>query len=184
MGLAGRFYCVSHEIWIVYISPTGWVPAMNLKDILQPDCIKVPLESIEKEAVITELVGVISSQFELEGTDAILSAVLEREKIRTTGIGQGLAIPHCKSSECGDRMLMAIGKPSEPIAFGSIDGNPVSLVILLASPPDRTSEHIQVLAAISRLMLNDEFREAAFAVSSAEELYELFTQREPTKAGI
>jgi len=159
------------------------VTVMNLKDILHPECIKVPLEHADKEAVISELVELLSKQFELDQADKILSAVLEREKIRTTGIGQGLAIPHCKSSECGDRMLVAIGKPAQPIDFSSIDGKPVNLIILLASPPDHTSEHIQVLAAISRLMLKDEFREAAFAASSSEELYDLFTQREPTKAG-
>jgi len=155
---------------------------MNLNDLLHPDCVNVPLEHDDKKLAIEELVDLLADHYDLDDPDAIKKAVWEREQIRTTGIGQGLAIPHCKASPCHDRLLVAIGKPLHPLDYGSIDNQPVNLIILLASPPDRTSEHIQILAGISRLMLNEDFRNAAYAATTADELYELFSQSQPTKA--
>lgn len=156
---------------------------MNLHEILHAECVRVPLANTQKAAAIEELVDVLAGHFRIADARAIKTAVLEREKIRTTGIGQGLAIPHCKTALCGDELLVAIGKPAAPIEFESIDNQPVQLIILLASPPDRTSEHIQVLASISRLMLQDDFRAAAFASQSASELFDLFSQHQPSSAG-
>jgi mannitol/fructose-specific phosphotransferase system IIA component (Ntr-type) len=100
--------------------------------------------------------------------------VWEREQQRTTGIGEGLAIPHGKSN-CSDQLVMAAGRPKEPIDFQSVDKKPVGLVILLASPPDKTAQHIQALGTISRLWISDPaFREAAFSAESDEELFKLF----------
>jgi mannitol/fructose-specific phosphotransferase system IIA component (Ntr-type) len=76
---------------------------------------------------------------------------------------------------------MAIGKPASPIEFEAIDGQPVRLVVLLASPPDRTSDHIQALARISRLMTMDDFRDRIYAAGTAEEIYALLKDQE--KAG-
>ena len=73
---------------------------------------------------------------------------------------------------------MAIGKPREPIDFEAIDNQPVQLVVLLASPPDRTSDHIQALARISRLMTMEEFRSRIYAADSAEEIWDLLQSQE------
>jgi len=157
---------------------------MELYDLLHLECVKVPLDHSGKKAAIDELVDLITPVHGLRDPEAIKTAVWEREQTRTTGIGQGLAIPHCKSPACEDHLLMAIGKPAEPIDFQAIDGLPVRLIILLASPPDRTSEHIQILAQVSRMMLNDEFRAAAYEAKNAEALYSLFARRgQPTQAG-
>jgi mannitol/fructose-specific phosphotransferase system IIA component (Ntr-type) len=100
--------------------------------------------------------------------------VWEREQQRSTGIGEGLAIPHGKAN-CSNALVMAIGRPEQPIEFDAIDRKPVRLVILLASPPARTSEHIQALGKISRLMANPTFRETVYRAQSADELFKLFT---------
>src|SRR5262245_66226090 len=97
--------------------------------------------------------------------------------VRTTGIGAGLAIPHGKS-EGMPGLAMAIGKPPKPMDFEAIDGKPVQLVVLLASPPDRTSDHIQALARISRLMMMDQFRERIYGATSAQEIYGLLASQE------
>jgi mannitol/fructose-specific phosphotransferase system IIA component (Ntr-type) len=78
-------------------------------------------------------------------------------------------------------LAMAIGKPAEPLDFEAIDGLPVSLVVLLASPPDRTSDHIQALARVSRLMTMEEFRERIYAAESAEEIWELLQAEEAAR---
>jgi nitrogen PTS system EIIA component len=150
---------------------------MNLLDILNPSCIKFPLESNDKKGVIDELVDVLHEHDMVSKPEALKEAVWTREQTRTTGIGRGLAIPHSKSDSVS-RLVIAIGKPAEPIDFASIDNKPVRLVVLLASPPEKTSDHIQALAQISRLMTMDEFRDKAYASESAQELYELLQAKE------
>jgi len=154
---------------------------MNLLDLLKLDCIKVPLDHTEKMDVIGELVDTLAAAHGVRDAQTVKEAVWSREKTRTTGIGQGLAIPHAKSEIC-DHLLMAVGKPVEPIDFDSIDHQPVKLIFLLISPPDRTSEHIQTLARISRLMTISEFREAIYSAQSADEVYHLFKEYEQAEA--
>ncbi len=150
---------------------------MNLLEILDRSCIKAPLESTEKQAVINELVDVLAECGRVGNPDALKEAVWTREQTRTTGIGHGLAIPHGKCPGM-DSLAMAIGKPAEPLDFEAIDGRPVHLVVLLASPPDRTSDHIQALARVSRLMTMEDFRERIYAAQSAEEIWNLIVEKE------
>lgn len=154
---------------------------MNLLDLLKPECVKAPLASTDKKAVIEEMVDMLARNYPIRDPAQLKQVVWTREQTRTTGIGQGLAIPHGKSDTC-DRVLLAIGKPAKPINFDSIDRQPVKLVVLLVSPPDRTTEHIQALARISRLMTQDEFRDAVYAADSADEIYRLFEQYEMSQA--
>jgi nitrogen PTS system EIIA component len=150
---------------------------MNLLDILSVDCVKAPLLATQKKDAIEELVDTLALAGKVSDPDALKDAVWSREQTRTTGIGQGLAIPHGKSSSVS-KLVMAIGKPANPIEFESIDKQPVQLIVLLASPPDRTSDHIQALARISRLMTMRDFRERVYAAQSAEELYGLLESQE------
>lgn len=148
---------------------------MKILDILSPKAIKAPLESSEKQAAICELVELLSEADLIRDPEQLKSVVWEREQQRSTGIGEGLAIPHGKS-DCSDGLVMAIGRPSEPIDFGSVDKKPVRLIVLLTSPPNKTADHIQALSKISRLMVNPDFRESTFVAESAEELYRLFSE--------
>ena len=150
---------------------------MNLMDILSPECVTVPLQASDKKGVIDELVDALASAGKVADADSLKHAVWTRESTRTTGIGHALAIPHGKCESVAD-LAMAIGKPAEPIDFASIDGKPVKLVVLLASPLDRTSDHIQALARISRLMAAEDFRERMYAAVSADEIYELLGKEE------
>lgn len=150
---------------------------MNLLDILSSCCIKVPLDSTDKKGVIDELVDVLAAQGKINDPDKLKEAVWIRETTRTTGIGHALAIPHGKSEGVPD-LTMAIGKPAQPLDFASIDSRPVKLVVLLASPLDRTSDHIQALAKVSRLMAQEDFRAKIYAADSAEQVYALLQQHE------
>ena len=151
---------------------------MNLLEILNPACVKVPLEATDKKGAIDELVDLLAAAGKVQDAGALKEAVWARETTRTTGIGHALAIPHGKCEGVPD-LAMAIGKPAEPIDFNSIDNKPVRLVVLLASPLDRTSDHIQALARISRLMTVEEFRNQIYNASSADEIYDLLQQQEP-----
>ena len=150
---------------------------MRLTDILKPTNIKLPLESTVKAAAIGELVTLLAANGEISDPKKVLDSVLEREATRTTGIGNGLAIPHGKCAGT-DHLVMAIGRPGTPIDFQAIDGRPVNLIWLLASPPDKTGPHIHALARISRLMTMDKFRTALAAAKSSQEIFDIIVQQE------
>ena len=150
---------------------------MRLSDILKPQNIKIPLNATIKTDAIAELVAMLQANGEIADGKKVLESVLDRESTRTTGIGNGLAIPHGKCPGV-DHLVMAIGRPGTPIDFQAIDGRPVNLIVLLASPPDQTGPHIQALARISRLMTMDDFREKIYAAQTAEEIYALLKSQE------
>jgi mannitol/fructose-specific phosphotransferase system IIA component (Ntr-type) len=150
---------------------------MRLSEILKPQNIKVPLEAKNKSEAISELVHLLAGNKELTNPKAVLDSVLDREATRTTGIGNGLAIPHGKCNGT-DHLVMAIGRPATPIDFQAIDGRPVNLIWLLTSPPDKTGPHIHALARISRLMTIDKFRAAIAQAKSAQELFDVIVQQE------
>src|SRR5881628_1955752 len=143
---------------------------MRLTEILKPENIKVPLEAKTKNDAIAELVQVLASSGQVTDPKKVLDAVLEREATRTTGIGNGLAIPHGKCPGTKD-LVMAIGKAGAPIEFQAIDGRPVTIIWMLASPPDKTGPHIHALARISRLMTIDKFRHAMLSAKTPQEAY-------------
>ncbi len=150
---------------------------MRLTDILKPENIKVPLAATTKNDAIAELVDLLAANGQVTDAPKVLASVLERETTRTTGIGNGLAIPHGKCAGTAD-LVMAIGKPAAPIDFQSIDGRPVSVIWMLTSPPDKTGPHIHALARISRLMTIDKFQAALRAAKTSQEVYDAIVAQE------
>ena len=150
---------------------------MILTQILQPTCVKVPLESKDKQSVLTELVDLLDANGLLLDKNTALDAVLAREQTRSTGIGSGIAIPHGKCKAVKE-LVMAMGMAHEPIDFASVDGKPVSIIILLVSPANQTGPHIQALARISRLMIDKDFKDGLERAGSADKVYELLSNKE------
>jgi fructose-specific phosphotransferase system IIA component len=150
---------------------------MRLTEILKPANIKIPLTSKVKAEAIGELVNLLASTGDVTDAKKVLDAVLEREATRTTGIGNGLAIPHGKCSGTKD-LVMAIGRAGEPIDFQAIDGRPVNIIWMLASPPDKTGPHIHALARISRLMTIDKFRAALLQAKTPQEAFDIIVAQE------
>ena len=150
---------------------------MRLTEILKPQNIKVPVLAKVKTDAIAELIKLLADNGEVVDPKKVLDSVLEREATRTTGIGNGLAIPHGKCTGT-DHLVMAIGRPQTPIDFQAIDGRPVSLIWLLPSPPDKTGPHIHALARISRLMTIDRFRQALAQAKTAQDVYDTIVQQE------
>lgn len=150
---------------------------MRLTDILTEKRIKMPLVATTKEGAIQELVNLLADNGDLYDRDKALAAVMEREHTRTTGIGNGLAIPHGKANVTNE-LVMAIGRPATPVNFDSIDQKPVSLVLLLISPMDQTGPHIQALAHISRLMSIDSFRNKLLGASCGAEMFKIIQTQE------
>ena len=148
---------------------------MNLIDLIQENTIIAPLQSTDRHGAIGELVDVLAEVDCISDCEVIKQVVWERELQRTTGIGEGLAIPHGRCDNL-DKMVMAMGRPKTPIDFASPDKRPVELIILLVSPTENTSDHIQALGRISRLMVDRSFREAAYSTENSEALFSLFKE--------
>ena len=150
---------------------------MNLQDLLIAEVIKIPLESDEKYKIIEELIDTLYSAGRIDNKDMALNAVFEREKVMSTGMGDGVAIPHAKTDGVKD-LVAAFGIAKQDIDFQSIDGKPVRIVFLLVGPTDQTGPHLKALSRISRLMHRKEFREKLSAVRSKEEVIEAISNEE------
>jgi fructose-specific phosphotransferase system IIA component len=150
---------------------------MILTQILQPTCVKAPLDSKNKEDAIEELINLLADSGCISDRGEAFEAVIAREQTRSTGIGSGIAIPHGKCTATKE-LVMAVGIAPEPIEFESIDNKPVGIIILLVSPPDQTGPHIQALARISRLMLDAQFKSQLEKAASPEEVYDLISTKE------
>jgi len=150
---------------------------MMLTEILQRKFIKVPVDSKDKESVIAELIDLLNADGLLSDRDAALESVMAREQTRSTGIGGRIAIPHGKC-DAVNQLVMAMGIAHSPIDFKSIDNKPVTIIILLISPADQTGPHIQALAKISKLMLDEDFKEQLEKANSAEEVHKMLSSKE------
>ncbi len=150
---------------------------MKLTDYLPRSLVLVPLQATTKEQAITILVDLLAAQGFTDKRDVVLRAVLDREAQRTTGIGRGFAIPHAKCDAVG-KLVVAFGRPTEPIDFAAIDGRPVKLVALLVSPTHETSTHIQALAKLSRLVTNDRVLAGLLAAADADAFYRIITEND------
>jgi len=150
---------------------------MDLTQVLQSRCVRVPLQGKDKGSVIAELVGILDANKMLLNKDVALQAVLAREQTKSTGIGSGIAIPHGKCTAVKE-LVIAMGIAPQAIDFNSVDNKPVSIIILLISPIDQTGPHIQALAKISRLLLDETLRNKLTKAGSAEEVFELLSNKE------
>jgi PTS system nitrogen regulatory IIA component len=150
---------------------------VSLADILTPCCIKVPLEADTKRGVIAELIDVLEADSSVVDRAAALEAVLDREKIGTTGIGSAVAIPHGKTAGVKG-LVMAVGICKTPVDFHSVDHQPVMVVILLLSPMKMTAEAIQALDRILRLVSLESLRRNLAAAGSVEEVLRIITEQE------
>lgn len=145
---------------------------MTLLDILSPQSVVVGIEGETKESIIEELVDALEVGKVISDRDKVLEAVLEREKIMSTGIGDGIAIPHGKS-EAVLSLAAALGIHKRGVDFEALDGEPAYVFFLLVSPANVSGPHIKALARISRLLKNDNFKKRLLAAGDAAELMEI-----------
>lgn len=145
---------------------------MKLTDHLTPTLIKVPLAATDKKSAIAEMVDLLVQGGVTESRDTLLAAVMERENQRTTGIGLGFAIPHAKT-DAVKTLVIALGRTAQPIDFAAIDGKPVNLIALLVSPSNATSQHIQALARLSRMVTSASLLQKLLDAPDAQALYDL-----------
>lgn len=143
---------------------------MKLNEMLSEDLIKVPLAGREKRQVIEEMVEMLATAHRIKNKDEVLKAILDREALMSTGVGDGVAIPHGKATAAPE-IVAALGIARAPVDFDAIDDKPVTLIWLLVGPPDQTGPHLKALSRISRLVHKRDFRERLATASSAADAF-------------
>jgi len=147
---------------------------MKLMDFLIPNAIEPNLKSNNNMDAIRELVALLKNARAITDDNEIVKAVLEREELGSTGIGDGIAVPHSKS-ETINKVIAAFGRSEKGIDFMSeLDNTPVRLVFLLIAPKDAPSANLSALARISRMLKNKEFREKLLKAKGKSEMLEIF----------
>ena len=124
---------------------------MNLSDLISPETVIPNLTSQDKVSVLAELVEPLCRKIEGLERDQLVRILLEREKLGSTGIGDGIAIPHGKVDKI-DRLLVSFGRSFEGIDFDSMDDKPAHLFFLLLAPETSAGSHLTALAKLSRLL--------------------------------
>lgn len=154
---------------------------MKILDILDKQMIIPQLASTSKEGVLRELIRAIAHVEKQVDENRLMEILLERESLGSTGIGEGVAIPHGKSKDV-KRLLASFGRSLAGMDFQAMDGKPTHLFFLLVAPENSAGTHLKALARISRLMKDNVFRKRLMEVSSGEEIYSLFSAEDERKS--
>lgn len=150
---------------------------MKISDILSEDLVVARLEGETKNDIIDAMVELVAASPKVLDKEKVRAAIFEREKIMSTGVGNGFAIPHGKTDAVGD-IVAAFAVTAEPIDYDSLDEKPVRLVFLLVARDNMVGPHIKLLSRISRLMNKEEFRSRLLTSQSPKQILELFKQEE------
>ena len=145
---------------------------MSLIDLVTEKIVKIPLESKDKPDVLRELVRILKDAEEIHDFDSVLQAVQDREDKQSTGLQDGIAIPHCKTAAVAS-LKFAIGIAPQGIDFDSMDGEPSKLFFLLLAPPGQAGPHVEALAEIAKLAGSKAFCRALINATNAQEVVEL-----------
>lgn len=145
---------------------------MKLSDILDLNNIIISLKAQNKITVIEELAGAIMESYPSLKEDELIKILLERERLGSTGIGDGVAIPHGKVPGINDPVI-SFGRSEGGLDFESMDGEPVYLFFLLVAPEDSANIHLKVLAKIAKILKNNSFRKQLFEAKTREEIYKI-----------
>jgi len=147
---------------------------MNLKKVLSLDCVWVDLKAESKQGIIEEMADRLFAAGKIADRDAVLQALLDRESKMSTGMQNGVAIPHGKS-DVVKSLVAAVGLQKNGVNFDSMDGSPSTIFIMTISPVERTGPHMQFLAEVSRLISRPAEREKLLAAKTDAEIYEQLT---------
>jgi len=151
---------------------------MKITGILTPEHIIPDLKSVTKEEVLSELSANFPYGNNINCNQATaLNALINREKLGSTGIGDGIAIPHGKIHGI-DELLLSFGRSKKGVAFDTLDGKPAHIFFLLIVPEDAPSQHLKLLAKISRMLKDADFRKKLMNASSREDIYRLIAEKE------
>jgi fructose-specific phosphotransferase system IIA component len=151
---------------------------MSIINYFSEKTVKVGLTGRTKDEVLKELVELLFKSGKIKAPDKIYEAVVEREKLCSTGFEHGVAIPHPRQGQPDivEELVIAFGSTKEGIDFDALDGNPVHIFFMLAAPNDQ--EHLRTLARLSRMLKKEEFRDELLKARSPEDILRIIRKRE------
>ena len=152
---------------------------MKISDILEEKLVVSNLTGKTKDEIINMMIDLISQSPKVLDKEKVRGAIFEREKIMSTGVGNGFAIPHGKTDAVAD-IVAAFGVTEQPIDYQSLDEKPVRLVFLLVGKDNLVGPHIKLLSRISRLMNKENFRTKLLGTKTPQEIIEIFREEEAT----
>jgi len=140
---------------------------------LERKCIIPELESNGKEAVLRELAAAVHHKCTLIDIDTLYKVLTEREQLGSTGVGNGVAIPHGKVIGL-EKLLLCLGRSKAGISFDAVDNRPVHIFVMILSPPGMAGEYLQTLARVSKLLKHADTRDKLLLAPDTETMQELF----------
>lgn len=150
---------------------------MKILDFLSEDCVLCGLDGKTKKEVIKELVEILVKKKLVKDVGKTVDALIKRENTGSTGIGQGVAIPHAKSENVS-KIVTSLGISKTGVEFNSLDGEPAYIIFLMVAPPESISEHLQLIAKISRLLKDKFFRQSLKDARSAREIINIIKEED------
>ena len=153
---------------------------MKIMDFLNENAVTANISSTTKEEVIAELISLLASAQVIKDKDKLIKILLEREALGSTGIGEGVAIPHGKS-ESVKELVAAFGISQKGVNFDSLDGEPVYIFFLLVAPEDSAGPHLKALARISRILKDKYFRDTLKSAKDEKTLLKIIKQEDAKK---
>lgn len=153
---------------------------MKIMDFLNENAVSANLTATTKEEVIKELIDLLAKTQPIKNKEKLINVLLEREALGSTGIGQGVAIPHGKSENVKE-LVAAFGISQKGVNFDSLDGEPVYIFFLLVAPEDSAGPHLKALARISRLLKDKYFRDTLKSVKDEKSLLKTIRQEDGKK---
>ena len=145
---------------------------IDIRSILEPHCTRANVDANSRKRLLQLASDLLAEQYDLSAR-TLFDELMSRERLGSTGLGEGVAIPHCRIP-CS-RIHGACLKLGRPVDYDAIDGQPVDLLFILLVPPEENTAHLQVLAELARVFADADNRANLRATKTDEELYELFT---------
>jgi fructose-specific phosphotransferase system IIA component len=149
----------------------------KITDYITLDMISLDLKAKNKKDALLELSQLLGVSDSIEDYEVIEKALIEREKLGSTGIGKGVAIPHAKT-DFAKKLTIAFGRSNERVNFESLDGEDVNLFFVFASPLSDSSIYLKILARISRLIRDEKFRKKLLLAPSSQEIIDIINTEE------
>ncbi len=149
---------------------------VKISQLLKPGHICLDLQATDKAAAIRELTALADASI-VSDQEGLLTCLFEREKLETTGIGDGIALPHGRTDAVSETLLL-FGRSTKGIDFQSLDDQPVNLLFLIAAPKNESTKVLKMLAKVSRLLSNANLRQALLTTENPQEIVSLFQEKE------
>lgn len=150
---------------------------MRIKDFLNLKAVSIDLKATDKEGVIRELLQMLAKAGAVKNGDELFKILMDREALGSTGIGQGVGIPHGKTGNV-NRLVGAFGLSKSGVDFDSLDGEPAYIFFLLIAPEDSAGPHLKALAKISRLLKDKFLRDRLMKAKSPKDAIDIMTKAE------